>query len=204
VHRRGELLGPWDRCRTHQRAFPDTFARWPSWRPMFDDQSSGRRGQRSAHGPMTRGGCGVCLTRRRGSVNSRRSSRSADLERRAGPPPGPAGDARGRRIPYGPRASGCPRSLEPLEVRFLLGIFACVYRFMSWTGPGKPLTARGGCYGTVMIVELSVAGGKSGRFAQCECTWVTSTGKCITCAWRETRASLRGGTFPPSGAMSLF
>ena len=29
--------------------------------------------------------------------------------------------------------------------------FACVYRFMSWTGPGKPLTARGGCYGAVMI-----------------------------------------------------
>ena len=29
--------------------------------------------------------------------------------------------------------------------------FACVYRFMSWTGPGNPLTARGGCYGAVMI-----------------------------------------------------
>ena len=89
--RRGELLGPWDRCRTHPRASPDTFARRPSWRPMFDDQSSGRRGQRSAHGPRARGGCGVCLARRRGRVNSRRSSRSADLERRAGPPPGPAG-----------------------------------------------------------------------------------------------------------------
>ena len=50
-----------------------------------------RRGQRSAHSPRARGECGVCLTRRRGRVNSRRSSRSADLERRAGPPPGPAG-----------------------------------------------------------------------------------------------------------------
>ena len=93
--RRGELLGPWDRCRTHPRASPDTFARRPTWRPMFDDQSSGRRGQRSAHGPRARGGCGVCLARRRGRVNSRRSSRSADLERRAGPPPGPAGARRG-------------------------------------------------------------------------------------------------------------
>ena len=99
VLRRGELLGPWDRCRTHPRASPDTFARRPSWRPMFDDQSSGRRGQRSAHGPRARGGCGVCLARRRGRVNSRRSSRSADLERRAGPPPGPAG------APYGPRGA---------------------------------------------------------------------------------------------------
>ena len=89
--RRGELLGPWHRCRTRPRAFPDTFARWPSWRPIFDNQSSGRRGQRSAHSPRARGECGVCLTRRRGRVNSRRSSRSADLERRAGPPPGPAG-----------------------------------------------------------------------------------------------------------------
>ena len=68
-----------------------SFARWPSWRPIFDNQSSGRRGQRSAHSPRARGECGVCLTRRRGRVNSRRSSRSADLERRAGPPPGPAG-----------------------------------------------------------------------------------------------------------------
>jgi len=59
----------------------------------------GRRGQRSARGLRTRGGCGVCLTRRGGRVNSRRSSRSADLERRAGPPPGPAG------APYGPRGA---------------------------------------------------------------------------------------------------
>ncbi len=96
---RDGLLGAWDRCRPPPRASPDTFARRPSWRPMFDDQSSGRRGQRSAHGPRARGGCGVCLARRRGRVNSRRSSRSADLERRAGPPLGPAG------APYGPRGA---------------------------------------------------------------------------------------------------
>ena len=145
--RRGELLGPWDRCRTHPRASPDTFARRPSWRPMFDDQSSGRRGQRSAPGPRARGGCGACLARRRGRVNAVEAREvriwSAAPDLRRGPP--------GRRM-----GLGVPEKLRGA------GFFACVYRFMPWTGPGKPLTARGGCYGAVMI-----CGREIGRFAQC-------------------------------------